>query len=41
MSPLGTRYAKAGDVNIAFQVSGSGPFDLIFVPGFVSNPDVQ
>ena len=41
MSPPETRYAKAGDVSIAFQVSGSGPFDLIFVPGFVSNLDVQ
>ena len=35
------RYAKSGDVNIAYQVTGSGPFDLIFVPGFVSNLDLQ
>jgi len=32
-----TRYAKSGDVNIAYQVIGDGPFDLIFAPGFVSN----
>lgn len=33
-----TRYAKAaGDINIAYQVVGSGPVDLVFVPGFVSN----
>ena len=32
-----TRYAKSGDVNIAYQVVGDGPFDLILVPGFVSN----
>jgi class 3 adenylate cyclase len=41
MSPPETRYARAGDVSIAYQVSGSGPFDLIFVPGFVSNLDVH
>jgi class 3 adenylate cyclase len=34
-----TRYAKSGDVHIAYQVTGSGPFDLVFVPGFVSNLD--
>jgi pimeloyl-ACP methyl ester carboxylesterase len=32
-----TRYAKSGDVNIAYQVVGDGPFDLVFAPGFVSN----
>jgi pimeloyl-ACP methyl ester carboxylesterase len=32
-----TRYAKSGDVSIAFQVVGEGPFDLVFAPGFVSN----
>jgi hypothetical protein len=26
------RYAKSGDVNIAYQVSGEGPFDLVLVP---------
>jgi pimeloyl-ACP methyl ester carboxylesterase len=40
MSPPETRYARSGDVSIAYQVSGRGPFDLIFVPGFVSNLDV-
>jgi class 3 adenylate cyclase len=34
-----THYAKSGDVHIAFQVAGQGPFDLVFVPGFVSNLD--
>lgn len=33
----GTRYARSGHVSIAYQVSGSGPLDLVFVPGFVSN----
>ena len=32
-----TRYAKAGTVNIAYQVMGDGPFDLIMVPGLVSH----
>ncbi|WP_064737379.1 adenylate/guanylate cyclase domain-containing protein [Bradyrhizobium sp. Ai1a-2] len=36
-----TRYAKSGDVSIAYQVTGNGAFDLVFVPGFVSNLDFQ
>jgi pimeloyl-ACP methyl ester carboxylesterase len=32
-----TRYALSGDVNIAYQVMGDGPVDLIIVPGFVSH----
>src|SRR3954464_13321251 len=32
-----TRYASSGDVNIAYQVMGSGPVDIIMVPGFVSH----
>jgi pimeloyl-ACP methyl ester carboxylesterase len=32
-----TRYAKSGEVHVAYQVIGDGPLDLIFVPGFVSN----
>lgn len=39
MTPPETRYAKSGDVSIAYQVVGNGPLDLIFVPGFVSNLD--
>ncbi len=31
-----THYAKSGDVNIAYQVIGDGPYDLVFVPPFVS-----
>jgi class 3 adenylate cyclase len=34
-----TRYARSGDVRIAFQVIGSGPINLVFVPGFISNLD--
>jgi pimeloyl-ACP methyl ester carboxylesterase len=32
-----TRYARSGDVNIAYQIVGDGPRDLVFVPGWVSN----
>ena len=32
-----TRYARSGDVSIAYQVVGDGPRDLVFVPGWVSN----
>jgi pimeloyl-ACP methyl ester carboxylesterase len=32
-----TRYAKSGDVSIAFQVVGSGPIDLVAVLGFASH----
>ncbi len=32
-----TRYAKSGDVHIAYQVFGNGPVDLIVGPGFVSH----
>jgi serine/threonine protein kinase/TolB-like protein len=35
-----TRYAKSGGVNIAYQVVGSGPIDLVYVMGWVSNLDL-
>ena len=34
-----TRYARSGDVSIAYQVVGDGPLDLIFVSGWVSHLD--
>jgi pimeloyl-ACP methyl ester carboxylesterase/DNA-binding CsgD family transcriptional regulator len=34
-----TKYAKSGDVNIAYQVVGTGPLDLVFVMGWVSHLD--
>lgn len=39
MSPE-TRYAKSGGVHIAYQVIGDGPFDLVQVPGFISNVEL-
>jgi pimeloyl-ACP methyl ester carboxylesterase/DNA-binding winged helix-turn-helix (wHTH) protein len=32
-----THYARSGDVNIAYQVVGGGPIDLVFVMGWVSH----
>ena len=38
-SPI--RYARSGDVNIAYQVTGDGPFDLVLVPGFFSHLEID
>ncbi len=32
-----TRYARSGEASIAYQVSGDGPLDLVFNPGFVTH----
>ena len=32
-----TRYARSGDLHIAYQVFGAGSVDLVIVPGFISN----
>lgn len=34
-----TQYTKSGRINIAYQVFGSGPVDLVYVPGWISNID--
>jgi pimeloyl-ACP methyl ester carboxylesterase/class 3 adenylate cyclase len=36
-----TRYAHSAGVSIAYQVFGSGPFDLVVVPGWVSNVEMM
>ena len=36
MAPA-TRYARNGDVNLAYQVHGDGPIDLLFVSAFISH----
>jgi len=36
-----TRYAKSGDLNVAYQVVGEGPLDLVYVPGWVSNVELM
>jgi class 3 adenylate cyclase len=38
--PHETRYARSGDVSIAYQVVGDGPFDLVFVPPTVSHVEL-
>lgn len=34
-----THYARSGQVNIAYQIVGNGPVDLVFVMGWVSHLD--
>ena len=36
-----TRYAKSGNLNIAYQVVGEGRFDLVYVPGWISNVELM
>lgn len=36
-----TNYTKSGDFNIAYQVIGNGPIDIIYIPGWVSNIDMM
>jgi hypothetical protein len=38
--PPETHYAESGDVSIAYQVVGDGPFDIVVVPGFVSHVEL-
>jgi pimeloyl-ACP methyl ester carboxylesterase len=35
------RYAKSGDVHVAYQVAGDGPRDLVLVPGWVSHLEYE
>jgi pimeloyl-ACP methyl ester carboxylesterase/class 3 adenylate cyclase len=35
-----TRYARSGEVSIAYRVAGGGAFDLVFVPPAVSNVEL-
>lgn len=37
MGPSEIRYARSGDVALAYQITGEGPIDLVFVPGWISN----
>jgi pimeloyl-ACP methyl ester carboxylesterase len=37
--PPETRYTRSGDVNIAYQVVGDGPLDLVFVQGWAQSFD--
>jgi pimeloyl-ACP methyl ester carboxylesterase len=35
------RYARSGDVHVAYQVVGDGPIDIAFVEGFITNRHVM
>ncbi len=35
------RYARSGDVSIAYQVTGDGPLDVVLVPGFFSHLEID
>jgi pimeloyl-ACP methyl ester carboxylesterase len=35
-----TRYARSGNINIAYQVVGDGPIDLIIVPGVINHVEM-
>jgi pimeloyl-ACP methyl ester carboxylesterase len=39
--PPETRYAKSGDVHIAYQIVGDGPVDLLLVQGAFTNVEYQ
>ena len=32
-----TQYTRSGDVNIAYQIVGDGPVDLLWIPGFAQH----
>ena len=36
-----TRYARSGDVNLAYQIVGDGPLDVIVVPGGLTHLEVS
>lgn len=36
-----TRYARSGDVNIAYQVVGEGPIDLLWIPTFAQHIELS
>jgi pimeloyl-ACP methyl ester carboxylesterase len=36
-----TRYARSGDLWIAYQVGGEGPFDVVFVSPFLTHVELQ
>ncbi len=36
-----TRYAKSGDVSIAYQIVGEGPHTLVYAPGWISHVEVM
>ena len=39
--PPETRYTRSGDVNIAYQVAGVGPFDLVYAPSMTHHVELD
>lgn len=39
--PIETRYTRNGDIHIAYQCIGTGPMDLVIVPGLISHLELQ
>lgn len=35
-----TKYAKSGDMHVAYQVVGNGPLDLVFLPGWITHVEL-
>src|SRR3954468_21510505 len=35
------KYARSDDVRIAYQISGDGPFDVVWAPGTMSHLDLD
>ena len=40
MNPPETKYARSGDLSIAYQVVGDGPLDIVHIPGLISHLDL-
>jgi pimeloyl-ACP methyl ester carboxylesterase len=40
VNPPETKYARSGDLSIAYQVVGDGPLDLVHIPGLLSHVDL-
>jgi class 3 adenylate cyclase len=41
VSTAPVEYARSGDVNVAYQVTGDGPFDLVLIHGFFSHLEID
>ena len=41
MMATGTRYARSGEVHIAYQVVGAGPLDLVWIPSLAHHVELN
>ena len=41
VEPPETRYAKSGDVHVAYQVVGEGALDLVYVPNAMHHVELN